>query len=416
MLKKEFFKFQSDSRISTPVAYVIFIRIFVKIIIFVSALYFKVSIVDIFIIVLIFLISEIYRNLGTILVSLGKLPEEAVGGIVSAIDGALLVILLYYTNLLSTDLYLFILISIAFDTIEYGLVAAFAEGVTASFSYAAFAFLTMTISPFFILVKVVFIITLSLITGWLSENLKSTQMVLQNTLERTNKEESLNKMKDEFIGAASHNLRTPLSVMKGYIELILNHRVGPINDKQKDYLLNIETNIELLQTSSEDLLNIISLQDNQVTVTPSSNIIYDFLNDIAFDFKWTFKIKGVNLETKFNIPTKKMAIFDNDKLKIAITNILHKAISNARKEVSFKSNIEQQYWTMVIKDDGHGISKKEITDIFNKNQDIFDTMKSLQKNGIGLYISNVIIESHKGHMEIVSVEGVGTTFRIYIPI
>ena len=108
----EFLKFKYDSRVSRPVIYVIFIRIFVKILLVLSALYFKVSYSTLIIVIAIFLVSEIYRNIGTILSALDKIPANAVGGIVSAIDGAIIILLLYYTNLLGTDLYLFVLLSI----------------------------------------------------------------------------------------------------------------------------------------------------------------------------------------------------------------------------------------------------------------------------------------------------------------
>ena len=189
----EFLKFKYDSRVSRPVIYVIFIRIFVKILLVLSALYFKVSYSTLIIVIAIFLVSEMYRNIGTILSALDKIPANAVGGIVSAIDGAIIILLLYYTNLLGTDLYLFVLLSIAFDTIEYGIIASFSEGATAGLVYAFFSiFSSMNFG--FLLVKVFFIFFLGLISGWLSDNLKTTQNLLKNTLERsTNKYRSVPK-------------------------------------------------------------------------------------------------------------------------------------------------------------------------------------------------------------------------------
>ncbi|MCL4392553.1 HAMP domain-containing histidine kinase [Patescibacteria group bacterium] len=415
MLKKFFNITKADYAISTPVASVIFTRIIIKILLFLSAIYFHVSYQDLFIIILIFLISEIYRNIGTILSVTGKLPADTVGAIVSAIDGALIIILLAFTGLLNTDLYLFIFLSIAFDTIEYGINASFAEGVTASFTYAAFMIYT-NINPLFLLVKIFLILALAIITGWLSETLKNTQNVLYNTIIKTKEEEKLNDVKNEFVNIASHNLRTPISIINGYLELLTNERPGKINKDQKEYLETITENIEKLRLLIEDLLNIVLLQNHSISIDPSQNNIFDFIDAIVMEMKGTGRVRGISVNNQNDIEKNKTGIFDSDKIKIAIANIIQSAIYNAKSNVSVHSFILKKTLTIEVKNNGVGMTKEDIKNIFDEEDDIFKSIQTLQSKKLSVYISNIIIKAHKGNIKIISIEGVGTTFKIQIPL
>lgn len=415
MFKKYFKINKKDSIISTPVAYVIFIRIIIKILLFLSAIYFHVSYPDLFIIILIFLISEIYRNIGTILSITGKLPAEAVGAIVSAIDGALIIILLAYTNLLNTDLYLFIFLSIAFDTIEYGMNAALSEGITAAFAYAAFL-IYASINPYFILVKMFLILALAITTGWLSEKLKNTQNVLYNTIIKTEEEEKLNDVKNEFVNVASHNLRTPISIISGYLELLTKKRAGKINKEQEEYLNIITNNIEKLKLLIEDLLNIVLLQNHAIKIEPSQNNIYEFIDSIIMEMKGTARIKDITINVQNDIEKNKIGIIDFDKIKIAISNIIQNSIYNTKSLVNIHSFIIKRSLIIEVKDNGVGMEKEDISKIFDNQDDIFKSIQTLQSKKLGIYISNIIINAHKGNIKIISIEGVGTTFKIQIPL
>lgn len=415
MFKKYFHINKTDSTISMPVASVIFIRIIIKILLFLSAIYFHVSYQNLFIIILIFLISEIYRNIGTILSVTKKLPSEAVGSIVSAIDGALIIILLAYTGLLNTDLYLFIFLSIAFDTIEYGMSASFAEGITASFTYAAFL-LYANVNPYVLLIKIFLIIALAVITGWLSDKLKNTQNILYNTIIKTEEEEKLNDMKNEFVNVASHNLRTPISIIAGYLELLVTKRAGKINKEQEEYLEIITDNIEKLKLLIEDLLNIVLLQDHTIQIEPTQNNISDFIDNIVIEMKGTSRIKGIALNIHSDIDKNSTGIFDSDKMKIAISNIIQSAIYNAKSNVNIQSFIQKKSLIIDVKDNGIGIKKEDIKKIFDEDEDIFKSIQTLQSKKLSIYIANIIIKAHKGNIKVISIEGVGTTFKIQIPL
>jgi signal transduction histidine kinase len=412
---KKLTKFTEDARLSTPVASVIFLRIFIKVLLFLSAVYFNLSYASLFIIIFIFLISEVYRNIGTILSASKKFPDEAIGAIVSAVDGAIIILLLFYTNLLGTYLFLFIILSIAFDTIEYGISGALAESLVASISYAFIESFTSN-NYGAILTTAFIIIFIGVITGWLSEKLKNSEKLLNNTLMKSKENHKLDLMKNEFIGISSHKVKTPISVIEGYIELMLNERVGQLNQEQKNYLTKIDINTRKLDTLLTDLLSILTLQNNKIMITPSENYIYSFLEDIKNDFKAEEKITKLKYEEDVNVGDKKLAIFDSDKLKTALSNILMYSFDKARTSVVMNSYIDNHTWVIDIKDDSMGISKNEVRRILSNKNDVFNTIRDLGDKGLNLYISHLIIESHKGVFEIISIEGVGTTFKIKIPI
>ncbi len=412
---KKVIKFAEDSRLSTPVASVIFLRIFIKILLFLSAVYFKLSYASLFIIIFIFLISEVYRNIGTILSVSKKFPTEAIGAVVSAVDGAMIILLLFYTNLLGTYLFLFIILSIAFDTIEYGLSAALAESLVAAISYAFIESFFNTNYPE-ILSTAFIIIFIGVITGWLSEKLKKSEKLLNNTIIKSKESEKLNLMKNEFIGISAHKVKTPISVIEGYIELLLNQRVGKLNQPQKEYLEKIDSNTRKLEMLLADLLSILTLQNNKIMITPSENYIYTFLENITTEFKAQEKITKIKYVHQINIGEKKLGVFDSDKMKIAIVNILSYSFGKSRSEVSLNSYIDDKFWFIEVKDDSIGINKNEVKRILSNKEDIFNTIRDLGDKGLNLYISHLIIESHRGIFEIISIEGVGTTFKIKIPL
>ena len=412
---KKLTKFTEDARLSTPVASVIFLRIFIKVLLFLSAVYFNLSYSSLFIIIFIFLISEVYRNIGTILSASKKFPDEAIGAIVSAVDGAIIILLLFYTNLLGTYLFLFVILSIAFDTIEYGMSGALAESIVAAVSYAFIESFTTT-NYGAILTTAFIIIFIGVITGWLSEKLKNSEKLLNNTLMKSKESHRLDLMKNEFIGISSHKVKTPISVIEGYIELMLNERVGKLNQEQKEYLTKIDINTRKLDTLLTDLLSILTLQNNKIMISPSENYIYSFLEDIKNDFKAEEKITKLKYEEDVNVGAKKLAIFDSDKLKTALSNILMYSFDKARSSVVMNSYIDERTWIIDIKDDSMGISKNEVRRILSNKDDVFNTIRDLGDKGLNLYISHLIIESHKGIFEIISIEGVGTTFKIKIPI
>ncbi len=414
MLKK-FSKYINQAQISVPVASLIFLRILIKVLLLLSAIYFRVSLASLFIIIFIFLITEIYRNVGTILSSLKKFPDEAIGSIVSAIDGAIIVLLLYYTNLLGTDLYLFIILSITFDTIEYGINAAMAEGLTAGISFAFIeSFLSQNYAD--TITKVLIIIFIGIITGWLSEKVNKSEKILHNTILKDKKARKLNKLKNAFINISAHKVKTPISVIEGYIELLLNERVGKLNENQKDYVLKINDNARKLDMLLSDLLSVLTLQNNQITIAPSENYPYKLIEEMKYEFSATEKLKGIKYLVDIDINNKELGSFDDEKIKIALSNLLSYSFDKARTTVSLNSYINNRTWFIEIKDDSVGINKTEIKRILEKEKEIFDTIRDLEDRGLNLYITHLIIEAHKGGFEIISIEGIGTTFKINLPL
>jgi signal transduction histidine kinase len=166
----------------------------------------------------------------------------------------------------------------------------------------------------------------------------------------------------------------------------------------------------------DDLLSILTLQNNKITIIPAENYIIKLLNEIKSNFEAEEKIKNIKYLTDIDIKNDKLAVFDYDKIKIAISNILSYSFEKSRGSITLRSYTNDKDWFIEIKDDSLGVSKNEVKRILSDKNEMFKTIKDLGNKGLNLYISNLIIQAHKGKFEIISIEGIGTTFKVKLPL
>src|SRR5579872_1142164 len=243
-----------DKRMSTRVYLLTVYRVILKLLILGIALFLHVNTFSFLLILMIFFLSELYKNIAILMINKYGRSNE-IGALVSALDGAVLIFALYFANALNTDLYLFIAVSIALNTAEYGLLSAIVEGIVAGFSYAVFIIANLGGSDpsiFFsdYLIRVTFLVFLGWITGWLANDLSDKEKQLKLVIENDIHEEELNEVKDAFMSDAAENLKTPISAIKGYVDIMLNGRVGNLETTTKEYLQSISKNVMKIDSVS----------------------------------------------------------------------------------------------------------------------------------------------------------------------
>lgn len=217
----------------------------------------------------------------------------------------------------------------------------------------------------------------------------------------------------EFIEYASHELKTPLSVMMAKTDLILtDSKLGKDNIKliqeiqhKIDYLNDLINDLSLLSLSKEHL------QFESVSIQSILDTIINNITNKAKEKDINISIKGHNLDKKIEL------------VPILITQAVENIIENAIKyskdgsEIEVETKIHKKFFTMYIRDTGIGIPEHLIHRIFDKFYRV-DSSRSKHTGGrgLGLTLTKAIIELHNGTIQVQSEEGVGTVFTLHIPI
>jgi signal transduction histidine kinase len=233
--------------------------------------------------------------------------------------------------------------------------------------------------------------------------------------------QELDEAKTQFLMATQHHFRTPLTSMRGYIDLILTGTYGKISPKVKEAVLKLETSTIRLIRIVNELLDVSQFQLGKKVVSLEAGIrIEPILKEVLDELKFTAKSKGIYL--KFERPENPLppAMADVEKLKVALYNIIDNGIKYTNKGgITIRCLVLDNELEITSKDTGIGITPEEKGGLF---AGIFERGKEAKKvfttgRGIGLYISGQIIKAHNGKVWVESEgRGKGSTFHIRLPL
>ena len=224
----------------------------------------------------------------------------------------------------------------------------------------------------------------------------------------------LEQRKDEFIGIASHELKTPLTSIKGYTQ-ILERIIQEMGDeKLKTYLKKTNTYIDRLNSLISDLLDVSKIQAGKLQMNFSTFNLKAIIKEGIETMQHTNTNHLIKLEGSANITI----IGDKHRLEQVFTNLLSNAIkySPHGKEVIVRLYKKDNEIHVSVQDFGVGIPKEKQSKLFDRFYRVEETAKQFSGLGIGLYISCEIIQRHNGRMWVESEEGKGSTFYFTLPI
>jgi signal transduction histidine kinase len=221
---------------------------------------------------------------------------------------------------------------------------------------------------------------------------------------------TLDKLKDEFVYLASHELRTPMTAIKSYLWMTLQGDAGPLNDTQKLYLERSYSSVERLIKLVNDMLNISRIESGRVTVALQKSDIVGLVKEVIEDVGPRASEAGVSVSL-VPPPPLPAVLADADKIKEVLFNLIGNALKFTPKggsvTVSFAEN--NGFVETNIRDTGAGISVENISKLFQKFSmlpESYSVNKNASGTGLGLYISRCIIELHQGKIWVTS-EGHG---------
>jgi len=233
-----------------------------------------------------------------------------------------------------------------------------------------------------------------------------------------NKAEAANIAKSEFLANMSHELRTPLNHILGFTDLVLQEKVGPLNDVQSEYLNDAFSSGNHLLSLISDILDLSKIEAQkmhlQVDNIDLSKLIYEIISSLRVQTEE----KNIGIKSEFNF-NKKYSL-DSRKMKQIFYNLLSNALkfTPSKGSVLIKGEEKNNSIVIYIKDSGIGINSINLERIFNPFEQIDNSMTRKYKGtGLGLNLTRRLVELHGGSISALS-NGIepGSTFIITIPV
>jgi len=221
------------------------------------------------------------------------------------------------------------------------------------------------------------------------------------------------RMKNEFVHTISHDLRSPLTSVIGYTELI--QRVGSINDQQVEFLDRIRSSIESITSLVNDLLDLSRLEagfDTRRELVNLENILNFALDTMEAQFKVNDLV--LELDVGKEIPELRG---NPIRLRQLLDNLLSNAVKYSPKGTTINVSLlaEENQIILRVADQGTGIPQAEQARIFEKFYRASNVPDQVGGSGLGLAIVKSIVDSHQGRIWVESFMGKGSTFFVVLP-
>ena len=224
----------------------------------------------------------------------------------------------------------------------------------------------------------------------------------------------IDRMKDDFISIASHEMKTPMAAIKGYLSMIDEGIAGSVDKKAKDHLDKVNANVRRLDTLVDELLDVSRLEQQRVTFDMQPLDMTVVVKNIIGELKVKADEKKLYLKIQ-ELPTPHQLVFaDQERVAQVLDNLIGNAIKYTEKggvEVTYQIEDGQLYTN--IRDTGIGIADADQKRLFEKfyrvqNKHTMD----IPGTGLGLWITREMVRRMNGDIAVISQEGVGSQFIV----
>ena len=228
----------------------------------------------------------------------------------------------------------------------------------------------------------------------------------------------LDEAKNEFISMASHQLRTPLTSIKGYLDMLLQGDLGPVRPTQKAVLREAFSSSERMVQLINDFLSISRLQTGTFTMNRQLANLGDIVQSEMALLKIVAKQHNITLSVHIDddIPTLPI---DAEKLRQVIMNMIDNAIFYSKERTTVKVSLccDTREVVFTVEDQGIGVPKAEQSGVFGKFFRASNARKRRPDGtGVGLFLARKVVLEHGGAMIFTSKENKGSTFGFRLPL
>lgn len=251
-----------------------------------------------------------------------------------------------------------------------------------------------------------------------------------------NKEKAEEQQRAEFISTASHEMRTPVAAIEGYLALALNENVSKIDNNAREYLTKAHLSTEHLGKLFQDLLTSAKAEDGRLTSHPEVVEMGDFVTQLSEDLRFGAEKKGLKMELVMNSSANNSGVIDAsssggmktvqpiyycyidpDRVREVITNVFDNAVKyTSEGRVTLGLTGDENIAQVKISDTGPGIPEEDLPHLFQKFYRVDNSAtRAIGGTGLGLFICKKIVELYNGKIWAESKVGEGSTFYINFP-
>ena len=228
------------------------------------------------------------------------------------------------------------------------------------------------------------------------------------------------RLKDEFIGVAAHELRQPLTVLKGFVDMLVvqtrRGRGAPLADWQEEALMEIMVATDRQIEFTEALLDVTRIQAGQLVLTVEPRDLVELARKVVQGIQGTTEQHMLHLHAR---PASLVVLIDSLRIQQVLTNLISNAVKYSPErgmiEVDIQADQQQNQVIVQVRDHGMGIPADQQPQVFQRFARA-DNTQGIMGAGLGLYLCRELIELHGGRIWFESSEGHGSTFFIALPI
>jgi PAS domain S-box-containing protein len=265
-------------------------------------------------------------------------------------------------------------------------------------------------------------------------NVSAAVMVIRDVT----KERAEEQQRADFISTASHEMRTPVAAIEGYLSLALNNKVANVDSRARDYLEKASSSTKHLGKLFQDLLTSAKAEDGRLTSHPSVVELGEFFDKLSSDLRLVADAKGLEMEVRAGSNDKSIiatagsgaavggervvrplyyVFADPERLREVITNLFDNAVKyTGEGKITLGITGNQQVVQCYVRDTGPGIPSEDLPHLFQKFYRVDNSAtRTIGGTGLGLFICRKIIELYDGQMWAESDLGKGSTFYFNLP-
>jgi signal transduction histidine kinase len=231
------------------------------------------------------------------------------------------------------------------------------------------------------------------------------------------RERELDQTKSEFISIASHELRTPMTSIKGSLDLLLGGFAGEMNDETNELLVIAQSGCERLIRLINDILDLSKIEAGRMQLRKQRMSLLDSVQRSVRTIK--SYADGFKVSLKIECPGQPPDVMgDRDRIDQIITNLLGNAVKFSPEEgtVTVAMSCDAKEVTCRVMDSGPGIPQEQAERIFDKFQQLPGQTKKKGGTGLGLAIARALVEEHGGRIWVESEVGRGSQFIFTVPV
>lgn len=235
-------------------------------------------------------------------------------------------------------------------------------------------------------------------------------------VEKKNVKQNDDSLQMDFLNIISHELKTPLTPMTAYVDLLLKERLGSLTEQQREALEIIEKNAKILKRLIWDVLDLSRLEAGNMKFSMQQIDLTEIVEEVIKNMGTFAKTKGIAIKSQ--IRPLPLTEGDRERLSQVITNLLDNAIKFTPEKGMITVETRKECYSLIISisDTGIGIPEKQVEKIFTKFFQVDNRVaRKYSGTGLGLTICKGIINAHGGNITVESTLKKGSTFNIVLP-